>query len=52
MTGGQSYRRALLGVRYDIDPRSTVKFEFNRTRLTDRFLDDYRESRIQYAIRF
>ena len=52
MAGGQSYRRALLGVRYDIDPRSTVKFEFNRTRLTDRILDNYRESRIQYAIRF
>lgn len=52
MAQGQSYRRALLGVRYDIDPRSTVKFEFNRTRLTDRLLDNYRESRIQYAIRF
>jgi hypothetical protein len=52
MTGGQSYRRALLGVRYDIDPRSTVKFEFNHTRLTDRALDSFRESRIQYAIRF
>ncbi len=52
MAGGQSYRRALLGVRYDIDPRSTVKLEFNQTRLTDRLLDSYRESRIQYAIRF
>lgn len=52
MTAGQSYRRALLGIKYDIDPRSTVKLEFNRTRLTDRVLDSYRESRIQYAIRF
>lgn len=52
MTGGQSYRRAMLGVRYDIDPRSTLKVEFNYTRLTDRVLDNYRESRLQYAIRF
>ncbi len=52
MTAGQSYRRALFGLRYDIDPRSTVKLEFNRTRLTDRVLDSYQESRIQYAIRF
>ena len=52
MAKGQSYRRALLGVRYDIDPRSAVKVEFNQTRLTDRLLDSYRESRIQYAIRF
>jgi hypothetical protein len=52
MAAGQSYRRALLGVKYDIDPRSSVKLEFNHTRLTDRVLDSYRESRIQYAIRF
>ncbi len=52
MIGGQSYRRAMLGVRYDIDPRSTLKLEFDHTRLTDRIRDAYRESRIQYAIRF
>ena len=49
---GQSYRRALLGVKYDLDPRSSLKLEFNRTRLTDRTIDSYNESRLQYAIRF
>ncbi len=52
LVGGQSYRREMLGLRYDIDPRSTLKFEFNHTSLTDRILDSYRESRIQFAIRF
>jgi hypothetical protein len=52
LVGGQSYRREMLGVRYDIDPRSTLKFEFNHTSLIDRIRDHYRESRIQYAIRF
>jgi len=52
MIGGRSYRRALVGVRYDIDPRSTLKLEFNHTSLTDRIKDRYRESRVEYAIRF
>ena len=52
MANGQSYRRGLFGLRYDIDPRSTVKLEFDYTRLTDRIQDNYHESRIQYAIRF
>jgi hypothetical protein len=49
---GQSYRRSLLGMRYDIDTRSTLKLEFNHTQLTDRAVESYNESRVQYAIRF
>jgi hypothetical protein len=52
LVGGQSYRRAMLGVRYDIDPRSSLKLEFDHTRYADRLLESYRESRIQYGIRF
>jgi hypothetical protein len=52
MASGRSYRRGLFGLRFDIDPRSTVKLEFNATRLTDRLVDRFHESRIQYAIRF
>jgi hypothetical protein len=52
LVGGQSYRRGMVGIRFDIDPRSSLKLEFDRTRLTDRILDTYRESRLQYAIRF
>ena len=39
-------------MRYDIDTRSTLKLEFNHTQLTDRAVESYNESRVQYAIRF
>ena len=52
MASGQSYRRALAGLRYDIDVNSTLKLEFDRTRLTDRIQESYQESRVQYAFRF
>lgn len=49
---GGSYDRGALGVRFDIDLKSALKFEFADTRLTDRTRDQYGEGLVQYAIRF
>ena len=49
---GQSYVRAVAGVRYDLDPRAALKLELNRTELTDREPSAFNEVRAQFAIRF
>ncbi len=49
---GQSYGRAVAGLRYDLDPRAALKLEANRTRLLDRLTSSYNELRAQFAIRF
>lgn len=56
---GSSYHREALGLRFDLDLSSALKFEFAQTRLTDCGLrltdcgpDEYDEALIQYAIRF
>ncbi len=49
---GQSYKRVAAGVRYDLNPRTAVKLEAQRTRLTDRAVDSYSELRGQLAVRF
>jgi len=49
---GNSYYRAALGVRFDIDLKSALKFEFANTHDTDRLIDEYSEALVQYAIRF
>jgi hypothetical protein len=49
---GQSYGRGVIGLRFDVDPRSAVKIEFNRTRFTDRATATVNEARAQYSIRF
>ena len=49
---GASYARAAFGLRYDLDVKSTVKFEIARTRVTDRNPGAYSEALMQYAIRF
>ena len=49
---GGSYYRGALGTRFDIDPKSALKFEFANTHLTDRLRDQYSEALVQYAIRF
>jgi hypothetical protein len=55
-TNGKSYRRAVAGLRYDVDPKAALKFEFNRTRKEDLGLgipnDSFSEARVQYSIRF
>jgi hypothetical protein len=51
-TYGGSYYRGALGVRYDIDLWSAVKFELADTHLTDRQVGSYNDVLFQYAIRF
>lgn len=51
---GRSYRRAALGLRYDLDPRSALKAELIGTDQEDvgTANDRYGEARFQYSIRF
>lgn len=49
---GFSYRRTALGVRYDLDLKSALKFEIARTHVTDRSERWVNEILGQYAIRF
>ena len=51
-TSGVSYSRYALGLRYDLNEASVLKFEANRTRQPDQSNADYNEARFQYAIRF
>lgn len=50
-SNGRSYSRHLLGVRYNADPRATVKLELNRTN-DDGVGHAVNEFRAQYAISF
>ncbi|HET9976474.1 MAG TPA: hypothetical protein VFQ20_03485 [Burkholderiaceae bacterium] len=49
---GDSYRRGVLGMRYELTPTMAVKLEANRTRLLDRGEGAYAELRSQIAVRF
>jgi hypothetical protein len=49
---GNSYYRAALGMRFDLDLKSALKFELANTHDTDRLVDQYNEALVQYAIRF
>jgi hypothetical protein len=49
---GQSYKRMLVGVRYDLNPKTALKLEAHHTRLTDRATGSYSELRGQIAVRF
>jgi hypothetical protein len=52
---GRSYSRAALGIRYDLDPKAAIKFEYLRTNQDDigpGLRDKYNAASLQYAIRF
>ena len=49
---GNSYYRSALGIRFDIDIKSALKFELATTHDTDRAVEAYSEALVQYAIRF
>ena len=51
-SSGNSYWRGALGVRFDLDLKSAIKFELADTRFTDRDVYEYGEGLVQYAIRF
>lgn len=50
--GGQSYKRGVLGLRYNINAKSAFKLEADHTKQTDAPVQDYNEIRAQYSIRF
>jgi hypothetical protein len=49
---GASYYRTAVGLRFDVDPKAALKFEFANTHTTDRAPDEYNAALVQYAIRF
>ncbi len=49
---GNSYRRGLAGIRFDLTPKAALKLEGNHTRIMNRDSDDYFEISSQFAIRF
>lgn len=49
---GNSYYRGALGVRFDLDVKAALKFEFATTHDTDRMVQEFNEALVQYAIRF
>jgi hypothetical protein len=49
---GMSYRRAALGLRFDIDLQSALKLEIARTKNTDRVVEQWTDALLQYAVRF
>jgi hypothetical protein len=51
-SSGTSYYRAALGLRFDIDLQSALKFELARTKNTDRVIDQWTDVMMNYSIRF
>jgi hypothetical protein len=51
-TEGMSYYRGALGLRFDIDLKSALKFELGRTKNTDRLVQEWTDVMMDYAIRF
>jgi hypothetical protein len=49
---GMSYRRAALGLRFDLDAQSALKLELARSKNTDRLVEQWTDALLQYAIRF
>src|ERR1700675_2762101 len=51
-TEGMSYYRDAVGLRFDIDLKSALKFEVGRTKNTDRVVQEWTDVLMDYAIRF
>ena len=49
---GHGYDREVLGLRYNLTPKSAFKVELNHTSQPDLPNQDFNEARLQYAIRF
>ena len=52
MTSGLSYTRKVLGARYDLNSKTAVKVELNRTDETKDGGEKFNEARVQMAVRF
>jgi len=51
-TEGMSYYRDAVGLRFDIDLKSALKFELGHTKNTDRLVQEWNDVLMDYAIRF
>jgi hypothetical protein len=49
---GRSYKRSLIGIRYDLDPKAAIKFEAGKVKQTDAPIGEFGEVRLQFAVRF
>jgi Phosphate-selective porin O and P len=52
LLGGKSYKRALVGVRYDLTPQTAIKVDANHTDMNRDGGKSYNEAHVQVAIRF
>ena len=52
LLGGKSYRRNLIGVRYDLNPQTALKLDANHTNATLNGGQEYNELHFQVAVRF
>ena len=54
LESGRSYRRQVIGIRFDLDPKAALKFEMAKNRKTDLGAtdDSFGEAHLQYSIRF
>ena len=52
LDGGRPYKRAALGLRYDLSGNTALKAEINRTNIDSPAAESFDELRLQWAIRF
>ncbi len=52
MTSGTSYHQSSVGLRYDVDPRAALKFQFDSNKDLANPLGTVNALRVQYAVRF
>jgi hypothetical protein len=52
LQGGQSYKRFLIGVRFDVTPTTALKFDANHTNATQDGGQSFNEMHMQVAFRF
>lgn len=52
MTSGTSYHQTSFGLRYDVDPRAALKFQYDANKDVSNPLGTINALRVQYAVRF
>ena len=52
LRGGRSYRKGIVGIRYELTPRAALKLEFSHKTLTDQPRRDDNAVQFQYAVGF
>lgn len=52
LTSGSSYHQSTVGLRYDVDPRAAIKFQYDANKDVANPLGTINSLRVQYAVRF